>query len=511
MIPDPEPEASPASPPPPSAGSSLAPGILQNTGVLALSGLVVRGMGMGMMVFLARHLGAEGYGTYQRAEAFVFLFSILASLGLDMILAREVARHSPRTPEYLAGVMTLKLMLGPVCFALILGFARARGYQGDFLWGIWCYSFVLLLTAIGQSCDAVFQGLGDMGYIALANVVNQLVFVVLGGTCILLGKDLRWILVTLVVAGIARLAVSAFLLARVRVGWVRPAPGALLYLLKQSIPIAFAASFFVVYQQLDAVLLGELKGNAEVGWYKASAKFLLFFTVMRESFLVAVYPVFASVAHHDRARLGGLATRAVRYQLIVALYFIVCFVFLPRVAPTLLGEGFRNTATILPIMAWVLVPQTISITMSHVLIASGNQKRIMVATGLALLVNAGLNLTLIPRLGYIGAATAAATSELAVAGVNVYYVQRYVARTRILRAILRPVIAAAVVGIVLHLLPGLRLYQALPLAGILYVAGLLALRTFSGSELRQFWAAVRDGLARARGSERTGAGDLDPR
>ena len=210
-------------------------------------------------------------------------------------------------------------------------------------------------------------------------------------------------------------------------------------------------------------------------------------------------------------RLGDLVTRAVRYQLIVALYFILCFVFLPRVAPKLLGDGFRNTATVLPIMAWVLVPQTISITMSYVLIASGNQKRIMVATGLALLVNAGLNLMLIPRIGYIGAAAAAAISELAVAGVNVYYVQRYVARTYIIRAIARPVLAAAVVGLVLHLLPGLRLYQALPLAGILYVAGLLALRTFSASELRQFWTALRDGLARARGGEETVARNFDPR
>jgi O-antigen/teichoic acid export membrane protein len=251
MTPPTEPEVFPA--PPPAVGQSLAQGILHNTGVLAISGLVVRGMGMGMMVLLARSLGVEGFGTYQRAEAFVFLFSILASLGLDMILTREVARHSPRTPEYLAGVMTLKLLLGPVCIALILGFAHTRGYQGDFLWGIWCYSFVLLLTAIGQTYDAVFQGLDDMGYVAIVNIVNQFVFVVLGGLCILLGKDLRWILATMVVAGVVRLMVSAYLMARLRIAWARPRPGTLFYLLRQSIPIAFAASFVIVYQQLDAV------------------------------------------------------------------------------------------------------------------------------------------------------------------------------------------------------------------------------------------------------------------
>ena len=484
--------------------------VVWNTGILAVSGMTVRALGLGMVMVLARYLGAEGYGTYQRAEAFVFLFSIVANLGLDMILTREVARRSPRVSEYLAGVVTLKLLLGPLCFALILGFAYARGYQGDFLWGIWCYSFVLLLTGIGQAFDGVFQGLDNMGYTAIANLVNQLVFVILGGAFVLLHKDLRWILVALVVGGVVRLAVSIDLLTRLRIRWTKPTPATLWYLLRQSIPIAFAASFVIVYQQLDAVLLGDLKGNAQVGWYKASAKFLLVFTVLRESFLVAIYPVFSSVAHGDRKRMGNLVTQAVRYQLIVALYFILCFVFLPRVAPKLLGREFMNTAHVLPIMAWILVPSTISITMGRVLVATGNQKRIMVATGLALFVNAGLNLALIPRFGYMGAAVAGATSEVAVALVNVYYVQRYVARTQILRAIVRPVIAAALVGVMLYLLPGLRLYQALPLAGIAYVAGLFALRTFSEAELSQFRTALEAGWARLRrGGGGTGGG-IDP-
>ena len=495
----------------PAAGSDQghARKVLRNTGLLALSGLLVRGMGMGMMVVLARSLGSGGYGTYQRAEAFVYLFSILATFGLDMILTREVAQKSPRSPEFLQGVMTLKLLLGPVCLALILGFAHARGYQGDFLWGIWCYSFVLLLTTVAQTYDAVFQGLDEMGYIAIANIVNQLVFVILGGACVLLGRDLRWILATMVVAAVLRLVVSSYLMVRLRLGWAKPRASTLLFLLKESVPIAFAASFVIVYQQLDAVLLGELKGNAQVGWYKAGAKFLLFFTVLRDSFLVAIYPVFASLANTDRERMGSVVTRAVRYQIIVALYFIICFVILPRVAPTLLGDEFKNTAAVLPIMALMLVPSTISITMGRVLVASGNQKRVMVATGLALVVNAALNLALIPRFGYMGAAAAAMASELAVAGVNVLYVQRYVARTTITRAIVRPILAAVAAGAAIYYMPWLHLYIALPLTALLYAIGLLVLRAFPRSELGQVWALVRQGLARLGGSDVAAAGSSD--
>jgi len=477
-------------------GRTATSNILHNTGLLAVSSLLVRALGLGMVVVLARYLGAEGYGTYQRAEAFVFLFSIVANLGLDFILTREVARRSTRVSEYLAGVVTLKLLLWPMCLALVLGLAYARGYQGDFLWGIWCYSVILLLNSIGQALDGVFQGLDSMSYTAIANVVNQVVFVALGLTFVLLHKDLRWILSGLVVAGAVRLVVSASLLTRLHIRWTKPKPATLWYLLKQSIPLALAASFVSVYYQLDSVLLGDLKGNDQVGWYKASAKFLMFFTVLRDSFLVAIFPVFAAVAGGDRGRMGRLVTQAVRYQLIVAFYFVVCFVFLSRVAPRLLGPEFVNTARVLPVMAWILVPQTISITMGRVLVATGNQKRVMVAAGLALLVNVGLNLTLIPRFGYMGAAVAGAASEIAVALVNVHYVKRYVAPTRIIGGILRPAIAAALVGLVLYLLPGLHLYLALPLSGLLYLAGLFALRTFSAEELGQARTALREASTR---------------
>ncbi len=515
----PQPAVTPDQPGVSGAPRSEARRIFRNTGILAISGLVVRGMGMVMMILLARYLGPEGYGAYQRAESFTLMFSILASLGLDMIVTREVARRNPDTPEYLSGALVLKLFLGPLCLAFILGLAHFRGYQGTFMFGIWCYSAVLLLTAVGQTVDAVFQGMDNMRNIAIGNLANQVVFVVLAVGCMGLYKaapavGLRWILVSLAGAAAIRLTVSFVLLARLRLHWRRPRVATLRFLLLQSIPIAVATSFVVVYQQLDAVLLGELKGNAQVGLYKASGKFLLLFTVLRESFLVAIYPAFSAVAH-DRERLEGLVTRSIRYQLVGALYFIICFVMLPRVAPRLLGNDFRQTAAILPIMAWVLVPQTISITMGRVLVASGNQNRIAIATALALVVNAGLNLTLIPRLGSLGAATSSAISELAVAGVNVWFVQHYVGRTHILRAIARPIIAAVMAGIglqvVLRFLPTLGFSMTLPLAGVLYLAGLLALRTFSVAELNLVWSALREGLNRLRGSDEAAVRSYDPR
>lgn len=485
-----------AAPPPGRPPLGLAPRIIRNTGVLAGANLTVRMLGMVLMVLLARYLGAVGYGTYQRAEAFVLLFSVLANLGLDLILTREVARGERQVPEHFGGVLVLKAVLGVITCGLILGVAYARGYQGEFLYGIWMYSLVLLIGALSQALEAIFQGRERMHLYAITQIANQLTVLVLGLAGIVLQKDLRWFLSNLVVATVVRLVVSSFLLARLGVSWQRPRLATLRYLFAQALPIAFAASFVIVYQQIGAVMLGEMRGNAEVGWYKASAKFLLFFIVLRESFLQAVFPVFSSVAGATRERLGGLATRAVRYQVVVALYFVLCFVFLSRFMPRLLGPEFENSAHVLPLMAWILVPQIVSITAARALIAAGNQNRIMIGTGLSLVANIGLNLALIPRFSYLGAALAAVAGEVVVAAVNLYFLNRLVARTTLVRALTKPVLAAVLAGAVMYYARVLPLYAAFPLAALVYAGALAAVRTFSREEVQQVRSLARQAKAR---------------
>lgn len=494
MASQPEPAPVP-SPPPPHAGA-LTRRIAANAGVLAVTYLLVRALGMGLMIVLARYLGAEGYGTYQRSEAFVFLFSVLANLGLDMILTREVAARSPRVPEYLGGVFALKFLLGAIALAVVYGVAGARGYTGEFLWGIRIFGLILLVNSLSQVMDAVFQGLEVMGYLAITNLVAQLASVALGVSCILLGKDLRWVLGSLLVSNLLRLGLSALLLARLQLTWARPRLATLGFLLREAFPLAFAASFVIVYQQVDAVMLGEMKGNAEVGWYKAGAKFLLLFTVLRESFLLAVYPVFSSLARTQRERLGSLLTRAARYQVVVALYFVLCFVFLPRIAPKLLGADFQNSGAVLPVLAWILVPQTLSITAGRALVAAGCQSRMMFSTGMSLAVNIAGNLLLIPRYGFLGAAAASVVSEIVVASLNLYYVNRFVARTQVVRALAKPSLAALIAGGALYFVRDLRMVAAVPISALVYLGVLLALRTFSHDEILQFRSLVASGMAR---------------
>ena len=75
-------------------------------------------------IYVARYLGPERYGLLSYALSFVWLFSSLASLGLDDILVRELVSHPEKRQNLLGTVFWLK-----VCGAIVMGAAIALVLQ----------------------------------------------------------------------------------------------------------------------------------------------------------------------------------------------------------------------------------------------------------------------------------------------------------------------------------------------------------------------------------------------
>ena len=67
-------------------------------------------------IYVARYLGPERYGMLSYALSFVWLFSALASLGLDDILVRELVNNPDKRQNLVGTVFWLK-----VCGTIVMG------------------------------------------------------------------------------------------------------------------------------------------------------------------------------------------------------------------------------------------------------------------------------------------------------------------------------------------------------------------------------------------------------
>ncbi|WP_415379375.1 flippase [Halosimplex sp. TS25] len=159
---------------------------------------------------------------------------------------------------------------------------------------------------------------------------------------------------------------------------------------------------------VDVVMLQVLVGGATVGYYKGAltlAEFLWMVPLMIQS--VFVHSM-SELWSNDRVdRINEIAARTTRYTLLLTALMGLGLVALADVAvPTYLGSEYSPAVT--PLV--LLIPGAVGFALARPLLAieqgKGDLRYPIAATGASAVVNALLNLALIPRFGMRGAAVA---------------------------------------------------------------------------------------------------------
>ncbi len=83
-----------------------------NTGWSLLAKIVSLVISFFVTVYMVRYLGPENYGQLSYAISFVSIFSIIATLGIDTILYRDLVTHPEKTSELMGTSLGLKLIAG---------------------------------------------------------------------------------------------------------------------------------------------------------------------------------------------------------------------------------------------------------------------------------------------------------------------------------------------------------------------------------------------------------------
>ena len=71
---------------------TVAQRIAKNTALLSISQILIYILTFFYTIYIARYLGAEGFGILSFALAFSGIFSIFADLGLNTLTVRELSK-----------------------------------------------------------------------------------------------------------------------------------------------------------------------------------------------------------------------------------------------------------------------------------------------------------------------------------------------------------------------------------------------------------------------------------
>ena len=178
-----------------------------------------------------------------------------------------------------------------------------------------------------------------------------------------------------------------------------------------SAPRGVAAAFQITIIWLDLLLLSHLRDASEVGIYGAVSRAVTIGTFALQAIRLAIAPQISRLlARGDRAQAQTVYQTATWWLIVVSWpLFLTLAVFGPALLG-IFGPGFDQGATALAILSAAMLVNLGTGNVTVVLLMGGKSSWNLLNTAVALILNVGLNLVLIPRFGMEGAAIAWAVS-----------------------------------------------------------------------------------------------------
>jgi PST family polysaccharide transporter len=390
-------------------GRALVGALLGNTGWLLGEKVVRLLVGLAVGALVARYLGPDRFGELSYALALVGLFAVLANVGLDAVVVREIARRPEARDTILGTAFALKAAGGLVAIA---GASVAASFAAQSLGALPSLVLPAALALVLQAFDTVdlwFQSRLRARYAVLARNAAFLAVALVKLALVWLGAPLAafaWAILLEAVLAAAALA-AAYRIDRQRMlAWrVRAACAA--DLLRQGWPLLLSGFMTSIYMRIDQVMLGALAGAEAVGRYSSAVFLSEVLFVVPVAIVTSAAPILASARESDPARYQAQMERLFRALLAVSFVLALATSLLsgPLVA-VVFGEAYRGAASVLAVHAWATVFVALGLGSGQFLVLENLTRIAFQRTAVGAALNIVLNLFWIPEYGAIGCAWA---------------------------------------------------------------------------------------------------------
>lgn len=459
--------------------------IAKNTLFLVVARIVSPLFSLYLIVSIARHMGAEGLGAYSFVYNLLLVFQIISAFGLENFIAREVARAPLEASKYFSNVVLVGILLGLGLQMAMLATGRLMGQGGEVWQAITIVSFSLYASSMIGCFEGILTGLERIHMIAVSQMIETFTRVSVSLILVYQGYglvELMWVVLfsRLLALGL----MSLFTFRQLHVLKFSLDPGFIKELLMEGRTFALIMIAVTLYWKLDIIMLQKLRGEADVGIYSAAYRIFLLLKILPQSFVTSLFPMISNFFQNSTASFEETCRRGIRYIALFSLPIAVgVSLSSPWIIRLLYTESFSDSVTVLRILAWTIVPYGVSVVFAYSLVASNHQQVDLRVNLFSLLSNAALNLILIPKLAYVGAAIATFTSSLIYLLLQYPFVRRNLYSPQLLVSIRKPAMAAAAAGgISLLLYRPLGFYPALMVSPFVYVVLLILFRTFTENE-----------------------------
>lgn len=400
---------------------------LASTGGVNLVGVVAGGvLNLAFTVLVTRGFGLARAGLVLEGISLYSIVSAIATLGGDTGLLRELPRllagheRGALRPTLVAALLPVVgvsavLATGGLIWAATL--ARLVNHGGPVTAEQVRYlRFIagsLFLAAPSLVSLAAIRSLGrQRSYVLLENITKPVLRALGAALVVSLGAGEAALGLSYVLPVGVGLLGSALVLRGLLASDPPPAsrpclPAVLRRFWSFASPRGCAAIFAVVVAYVDILLVGALRGSREATIYAAVSRYVLTGTFGLHAVRVAIGPQFSRLLSQRRHRdAEHVYQTSTAWLILLAWPFYLLLATYPALLLRLFGSKYSVGATALTLLC---LAELVDMGVGNVtlyLLMGGKSSWNLLNTGVSLALNVALNLFLIPRVGFLGAAIA---------------------------------------------------------------------------------------------------------
>ena len=380
--------------------------IFKNTGYLFVSGIISKALFLIQIVFIARYLGTAGLGKYAFVFAFGSLFFILSNPGLVDLATREISRNKSKTGNYLGNLLFIKLCLCLVASLLMILTINLINVSQELRIGIYLIFFIFSIDAFIWVFYSAFRAYEKMLYEAISLLIHNVVIVGFVLHFLIKGYGFIWLISAFVVGKTVGLVITSYFGYK-----LLPKPVLKIdlklwkYLMIKSIPFLVIFFFSSIIYRIDLVMLQFFKGETIVGLYGAADTIIRNLIIFPSVLIVSVYPSLSKYFINNKEKLYYLYKKSFLYLFLFSLFIVICcLIFGKFIILLIFGKEFIESVFILKLISiggFFLFLNIINIYYLNAINKPLVNVKIFI---FGAVMNIILNLMLIPRYSYTGAA-----------------------------------------------------------------------------------------------------------
>jgi O-antigen/teichoic acid export membrane protein len=458
--------------------------VFKNSLTLATANLVSKIITIFFLAIVANRLGANLYGLFTFAFAYISLFSGLTDFGVSDLMVREVARNRALVKKYLENCLVIKAVL--ILFTAIIVAITipllGKGSQASIVLGItFC---ILVVTSVTYVMRSILFAWEDMNHPAIGDILERIVTFVFGTMVLLLGFSIVALLFVLLAGILVKLSYFSWIINRSIVKLSLHFDRKFAFdTLRLALPFALGIFVGTIYSRVNIVLLSMIRGNEAVGLFGAAYDKILGFATFGVMISQAVFPTLSRVYIEAIDEAKSIYRKIFQYVYIVSIPIVVGIIITAdKIIHILHTPEYEPSILALCLLAPYVTIKLLYYGISIVLTSINRQQQRVMIEAAACFVFIAMNVILIYRFSFIGACIATVGVEFLLLAALYLYISRHFTGLPLLEICLKPTLIVALMGVVAY---GLR--PAPFLVQVVVSAGVYVILIYLTGGIREDW------------------------